>query len=89
MADADGKMVEVDYTPSEGFVFRVKPRAFQMLPDETMGHLRTANKEMLLAFRSVLDQMIETTDRAAAKAERSSEGRRPRRVTVRDKSDAA
>lgn len=53
---------EVEHRPGEGLVLRFKWPKCEGLPDSTRQHLLTANKEMLLALRSVLDKAIEKTE---------------------------
>jgi hypothetical protein len=45
----------------------------RMMPESTSRHLRAANRELLLAVRSLIDRAIERT-------EQPEEGRRPRRI---------
>jgi hypothetical protein len=70
-------MFEVDCNRDEGLTIKVKPMTLGLLPESTMGHLRAANKELLLALRSIIDSAIEYTEQAEAGA------RRPRRIQVR------
>lgn len=58
------------------FVIRIDPEGLGILPEETRGHLREANKELLLAARSFLDRMIEQTE------EREHRGTARRKVRV-------
>ncbi len=55
------KLLEMDYKAGE-FTLRFTPGRLRLLPEETLGHLRTANKEVLIAMRSVLDSFIEKSD---------------------------
>ena len=61
-------VIEIEGRPGEGFVLRIKPMAFSILPAETRSHVRAARKEMLLALRSILDQAIEHIDKAETPA---------------------
>ena len=70
-------MLEVDCNRDEGLTIKVRPRTMGMLPESTMGPLRAANRELLLALRSVIDSAIEYTEQTEAGA------RRPRRIQVR------
>lgn len=70
-------MFEVNCNRDEGLTIKLRPRRMGLLPDSTVGHLRAANKELLLALRSVIDSAIEYTEQAEAGA------RRPRRIQVR------
>jgi hypothetical protein len=67
------RLAEISYSPEEGLTLRFKPRSFRLLPEPTRGHLKAANKELLLALRSSIDQAIEWIDR------QGPEPRRPRR----------
>ena len=74
MAD---RFIEVDYSPDEGLTLHFRPHSLSLIPEPTRQHIRAANKEMLLALRSFVDQAIdrmESSDNAA---------RGPRRVHVR------
>jgi hypothetical protein len=73
-----GRLIEVHYSPGEGLTLRFRPRSLKLIPDATMGHLRTANKELLLALRSLLDQTI------ARMEEQEKPSRRPRKVEVKE-----
>ena len=77
------RVFEVSYTQAEGLTVRVRPPTIRLLPESTMGHLRQANRELLLAVRSVLDEAIGVVERRQAQAEQAAAGRRPRRVHVR------
>ena len=68
------RFIEASYDTEEGFTLRLKP--FHLMPDSTRGHLVAANKELLLALRSVLDEAI------ARAEERGRPPRRPRKVEV-------
>ncbi len=61
MAD---RAFEVQYSPSEGITLRIHPMRLRLLPEETWGHLRTANKEMLLALRSFIDSCVASVEKA-------------------------
>ncbi|MBI4338608.1 MAG: hypothetical protein HY680_01500 [Chloroflexi bacterium] len=56
------RLLEVDYDRGEGVTIHVRPRAARLLPRASLRHWRNANKEMLLAFRSMLDSAIERMD---------------------------
>lgn len=58
------------------FVIRIDPEGLGIFPEETRGHIREANKELLLAARSFLDRMIERNE------EREQKGSRRRKVQV-------
>ena len=56
------RLAEATYSSEEGFTFRFRPGNLRLLPDATRDHLRAANKELLLALRSVIDRVIEGTE---------------------------
>jgi hypothetical protein len=70
-------MFEVDCNRDEGLTIKVKPMTLGLLSESTVGHLQAANKELLLALRSVIDSAIEYTEQKEAGA------RPPRRIQVR------
>jgi hypothetical protein len=72
------RLTEMNYSPEEGLTLRFQPRGGRLLPEATWGHLRAANKELLLALRSIIDQTIERMDRPPP-----TRPRRPRRIQVR------
>ena len=61
---------EIEHRPGEEVVLRFKSLQFQLLPDSTRQHLRSARKEMLLALRDMLDKAIERAEEAGGKKER-------------------
>ena len=73
------RFVEVNYSPNEGLTLRFRPAGLQLIPEPTRGHLRAANKELLMAFRSWLDQVIEGVE----KQEGQEADHRPRKVPVK------
>ena len=77
------RLAEINYSSEEGLTLRFTPRSCQLLSEPTRGHLKAANKELLLALRSFLDQTIEGIDRPQPKS------RRPRRVQVKVGSETA
>jgi len=58
------RVFEVEYHPGGEVVLRFKTRGLSVMPEATMGHFRTAHKEMLLALRSLLDKAIERAEAA-------------------------
>lgn len=52
------KFFEVNYNPEDGVTLRFNPQSFKFVPEPTRGHIKTANKELLLAMRSFLDKAI-------------------------------
>ena len=73
------RLIEASYDSEEGLTLRFKPS--RLMPESTRSHLLAANKELLLALRSALDEVIGKVE------EQASEPRRPRKVVV--KSDEA
>ncbi len=55
MSDA---LLEFEGLPGEGFVVRVRPPRFLLVPAESRQHVRAAQKEMLLALRGLIDSAI-------------------------------
>ena len=53
---------QVEYESGE-LVVRMSPRHIRLLPEATQEHLKAANKEFLLAFKSCLDSAINLMDR--------------------------
>ena len=72
------RFVEINYSPTEGLTLRFRPGSLKLIPEPTRQHIRAANKELLLALRTLVDQTIERMETEG----RSSEG--PRRVHVRN-----
>jgi hypothetical protein len=59
MAD---KILEIERGAGGEFVLRFKPSACRVLPEAALEHFWTANKEMILALRGLLDVAIERTE---------------------------
>ncbi|MBI4310833.1 MAG: hypothetical protein HY681_03535 [Chloroflexi bacterium] len=76
------RLLEVDYNREDGMVIHVRPGAMRVLPKESVQHWRSANKEMLLAFRSILDSVIERVGPEEAK----EQGPSSKRVVVTEDS---
>lgn len=76
------RLVEVDYSAGEGLTLRFKPRSLGLIPEPTRGHIRAANRELLLALRSFVDQVIEGME-----PEENTPPRRRRRVRVKDSTE--
>jgi len=62
------RLLEIDCNRDDGLTIRLKPRTLRLLPESTRGHLRAANKELLLALRSVIDSAIEYTEQREQRA---------------------
>ena len=73
-----GKFVEINYTPKDGLTLSFKPGSLSLIPEPTRQHIRAANRELLLALRSFVDQAIQRME------PEDGSPRRPRRVRVRD-----
>ena len=76
------RLVEVDYSAGEGLTLRFKPRSLGLIHEPTRGHIRAANRELLLALRSFVDQVIEGME-----PEENTPPRRRRRVRVKDSTE--
>jgi hypothetical protein len=74
------RVVEINYSQSEGLTLRFKPGSLSLVPEPAKEHFKAANKELLLALRSFVDKAIETMEPEA-------KGRGPRRVDVTDGAD--
>jgi hypothetical protein len=64
-----------DRTNEEPFVIRV-PNPMNWLPDDFKTHMRAAQREQLLAMRSLIDAALERID------EREKGSSKPRRVEI-------
>ena len=60
MAD---NFLECEHSPETGLVIRFRPAYLRLLPDATVGHVRAAKREVLLALRSLLDVAIELLEK--------------------------
>jgi hypothetical protein len=56
------KILEIERNPGEEIVLRFKVPACPVLPEAAREHFWMANKEMLLALRSLLDAAIERAE---------------------------
>ncbi len=61
------RIIEVEYDKEEGFTLRIHPKKFQLLPEETREHLRTANREALLALRTLIDRYVSMGEKSGRK----------------------
>jgi hypothetical protein len=59
--------IQWEQSPDEEFVLRIKPPKGKIIPDEAVSHMKAANKEMLLALRSLIDAAIEKQEEAEKK----------------------
>jgi len=55
---------EIEHRPGEEIVLRFKSPSIPIMPEETKSHFRMAQKEVLLALRSLLDKAIEQAEEA-------------------------
>lgn len=69
--------IEWEHTPEDGLVLRIKPAMGGLLLGETHGHMIAARREMLMAFRSILDVAIKRQE----EKEKSTE-KRGKKITV-------
>ncbi len=58
------KILEVEHRPGEEIVVRFRIPKARLLPASSRSHLRIAEKELLLALRSIVDAAIESVERA-------------------------
>ena len=58
------KILEVERVSDEELLIRLKTKKLRgLLPNSTREHVRTAQRELLLAFRSLVDTTIESLER--------------------------
>ncbi|GEM_PF-5740334 len=60
------KTFRLDFSPLGEVTVRFNPAEFPAFSGQTMSHVREANRHALLAFRSVLDRMIERLEDSGA-----------------------
>lgn len=58
------RIFEIEHDPGEDIVFRIKTAGFPVFPEPARSHFWAAQKEGLLALRSLIDIAIEQTERA-------------------------
>ena len=75
------RLAEVNYSPEAGLTLRFHSRRCNLLPEQTRGHLKAANKELLLALRSFIDETIERMEQPEPRP------RRRRRIQVQTVSE--
>lgn len=80
------RLLEVEYRQGEEVVVHFRPWLLTGVPRESLHHWRNANRELLLAFRSVLDGAIERLTPPESKAQAKRGGRR-RRVEVTEENE--
>lgn len=60
------QFLEFERSPEDDYIFKFRPSLFPFLPTATREHMRVASKEILLAFRSVIDSAIESVEKDEA-----------------------
>ena len=61
---------EVEHRPGEEVVFRFRPPKLKGLSQESQNHIRAAQKEFLLALRSLIDSAVEAVEKSEKPAEK-------------------
>lgn len=64
VAQMDDKVFEVEHRPGEELVLRFRPPMIHIVPPEARTHIKAAEKEFLLALRSLLDAAIECIEKS-------------------------
>ena len=64
--------IEWEYHPQEGLTLHIKPVFRKLVLGETGTHIRASRREMLLAFRSLIDAAVQKMD----EKEKTTEKRR-------------
>lgn len=75
MADS---MFEIEHKPGEMLTIRVRPPKLRHISPVAKEHIKTAQKEFLLAFRSMIDMVIEMTETE----DKPDKGKRARKIDV-------
>ena len=76
------RLLEVEYRRGEEVVVHFRPNVLKGVPRTSAHHCRSATREILLSFRSVLDGVIERlTPPEAQEQGRRTRGRRRVEVT--------
>lgn len=57
------RILELEHHPGEEIVLRLRPPKLDFLPASSRNHVRAAEKEILLAFRDLVDAAIEALER--------------------------
>lgn len=65
------KIFEIEHQPGEELVLRFKGPILSMMPEAARSHFRVAQKEALLALRSLLDVAIERAEKAEKPKQRT------------------
>ncbi len=61
--------VEVSYKPGQEFTIRLNTPRLSGTGSEALRHLLSANKELLLALRSIIDAAVQVAEAPGKKAE--------------------
>jgi hypothetical protein len=61
--------IEWEHNPQDGLVVRIKPGLGELFTGDTRKHALAARKEMLLAFRSLIDIAVKHVEQKEAKTE--------------------
>ncbi|MCX6023707.1 MAG: hypothetical protein NTZ05_18645 [Chloroflexi bacterium] len=78
MADQEKKMFDMERNDDGSMTFTVRPPKLDFEPGGVAAHVLAAQKEMLLAVRSLLDGALAATD----KREKGTGGSRRTRIDV-------
>lgn len=71
------RIFEIEHEPGEELIFRIRTGSFPAFPEAARSHFWAAQKEGLLALRSLIDAAIEQTERAEKPRKKE-----PRKVEV-------
>ncbi len=64
--------IEWEHTPENGFMLRVKPGLGAMFSDEVCKRAITSRKEILMAFRDLIDSAVKRLEEREKKTESHS-----------------
>jgi len=54
--------IEWEWDPEDGLTLHIRPMLRELVSDEARAHVKTSRKEMLLAFRDLLDAAARKMD---------------------------
>jgi hypothetical protein len=57
--------IEWDYDPEEGLTLHIRPMFRKLFLGEARAHVKASRKEMLMAFRSLIDAAIQRMEEKA------------------------
>jgi hypothetical protein len=63
--------IEWEYHPEEGLTLHIKPVLRKLVLGETRTHVKASRKEMLMAFRSLIDAAIQRMEEKAPEKRRT------------------